>query len=260
LCQDGSSIVRAESFEKEENVGRRRIGDGPSSVLIGRFLTTLLAHAEQTGGGGGAAGITADDLAQRLGITASEARVVASELARSGCLRIGRMPNGRSRNGGRYAQSVSTPAPGEQRGISRQPRVRAVGLMIEGDNMHAEQLGRMLREEGLVPVAVPNTCAALMLLKMWGFELVVLDCATRQHPLSASELAQVQKLAREAGCGPMLLLGGPEDLRGLANANGNPLARVRLAGRDREQARLAVAEVAYGAMNTVTFGSMGSFA
>jgi hypothetical protein len=223
-------------------------------VLIGRFLTTLLAYVEQSGEQGHQSGATADDLAQRLGISGSEVRVIASELARAGCLRIGRMPNGRTRTGGRYAQSVALPPAGEQRGAARQPRMRSVGMLIEGDSAYAEQLGRTLREEGLVPVTVANTSAALMLLKTWGFELVLLDCASRQHPLTASELSQLQHLVRDAGCGPLLLLGGREDLRGLSDVETSGRSRVRLVSRDREQARTAVAEALRGAMSPLTLG------
>lgn len=240
-------------------MGRRRIGDGPSSVLMGRFLTDLLTHLEQSGGTPRHAGITADDLAQRLGITASEARVVASEFARCGCLRIGRMPNGRARNGGRYAQSVALPAAGEQHGVSREPRMRPVGLLIEPDPAQAEQLGRMLREEGVVPVGVPTTPAALMLLRTWGFELALLDCATRQHSLSASELAQLQQATRAAGCGPLLVMAEPADLRAVAEAGGTGPARVRLVGRDREHARAVVAEVLRGSTSALSVGPAAAF-
>jgi CheY-like chemotaxis protein len=219
----------------------------------------LLAHVEQYAGSNRPAGITADDLAQRLGISASEARVIASELARSGCIRIGRMPNGRARNGGRYAQSVALPASGEQCGVSRQPRMRPVGLVIEADTVQAEQLGRMLREEGVVPVAVATTSAALMLLRSWGFELLLLDCTTRQHPLSASELSQMQKLTREARCGPLLVLGGTDDLRAAMDQAGNGYPRIRLVGRDREHARTAVVQVLRGSVGALPGGPTLAF-
>jgi hypothetical protein len=170
------------------------------------------------------------------------------------------MPNGRARNGGRYAQSVALPAPGARHGVARQPRIRPVGLLIESDTTHAEQLSRMLREESLVPIAVSTTAAAFVLLRTWGFELVMVDCATRQHPLLGSELSQIQKATHEAGCGLLLLLGGPEDLRGVSNVAENELSRVRVAGRDREHARTAVIEVSRGAKNPLPMGSTAAFA
>jgi hypothetical protein len=220
----------------------------------------LLEHSERRGERDREASVTADDLAQLLGVTASEARVIASELARSGCLRISRMPNGRARNGGRYAQSVTLPAEGEQRGFARQPRMRGVGLLIESDTMLAEQLGRMLREEGLAPVAVPNTSTALLLMRTWAFELVLLDCASRQHPLIGSELSQVSAAAREAGCGPVVLMGDPVDLIRVKDVNDKGLARVQVVGRDREHVHDAVADAVRGAMSPLAFSPLGSFA
>lgn len=240
-------------------MGRRRIGDGPSAVLMGRFLNVLLAHVEQNGNGDRTIGITADDLAQRLGVSAGETRVMASELARSGGIRIGRMSNGRAHNGGRYAQSVALPAPGAQRGVTRQPRMRPVGLLIEADAADAEQLGRMLREESIVPIAVPTTGSALLLLKAWGFELVMLDCDTRQHPLSATELTQIQQAIREAACGPLLLLGGASDLRRVTDLTMNGASRIRVVSHDREQVRTAVAEVQRGAMSPLMLGATSLF-
>jgi hypothetical protein len=223
-------------------------------------LTALLEHGERNGEHSRDAGVTADDLAQRLGITPSEARVIASELARAGCLRIGRMPNGRARNGGRYAQAVALPVDGEQCGLARQPRMRWVGLLIETDTTLAEQFGRLLREEGVMPVAVPHTSAALLLLKTWAFEVILLDCASRQHPLTGSELSQAYGGARAAGCGPLVLMGGPADLIGIKDAKEKGLSRVRVVAREREQVRAVVAEAVHGVMTPVAFSALSGIA
>lgn len=184
-------------------MARRRIGDGSPPHLLGGLLTVILAQVEHEDATAAQSTLSVWDLARHELRKTAEVRTAAIELVHAGLLRIGRAPMGHIRPGGRYVQAFIPAPASEERGPARRPRLRPVGLLITADERRARELGRVLREEGVLPVAVPTVEDALALLRHVGFELVVAVDADARLPL-------LQTAARQAGCGPVVTLRGAD--------------------------------------------------
>lgn len=240
---------------------RRRIGDGTSPYLLGRIILDLVecerarerAHDGgirlRAGHDGAAPPRTATNLAAGVGLTPTQVRVAANELVRARCLRRRRMTTTRMENSGRYSQGYFLPAPAEERGPGRNPRLRPVALLIESNRVIMDAMGRVLRELGALPVGVSELSEARRVLEHLGFELVVLGgpgeawagmgpaddlgraaWAARCGPVIArgSAVEGADVAARRAGIGPLGLAGFRV---AAAAALGIPLA----AGTGRDQ-------------------------
>lgn len=220
---------------------RRHIGDGPSPCLLGQILLTLAERAERAASNGKASGATAMELADLLGLSAAQMRTCAADLARARCVRVSRMPIERRNESGRYAQAFSLPEQSAEYGPARAPRLYSAALIVEPAPAAAEKAGRALRELSMIPIAVPTSAEALVLLKRLGFELVLVHVPLGGAAGSA-ELERVREAARQAGCGPLLVM----------SANDNMLAaklgmRALLASpADPRELRSALADVLDG--------------
>jgi hypothetical protein len=149
--------------------------------------------------------LTTLELAQRLGMSPITARAAAAELVRTGCLQLGRRPTAlRSSGGHRYAQAFALPPAGEQQG-ARRPRLSPVGLLVGWSDVESGHLGRLMREEGAVPVAVQTPAEARALLRHWGFELLLVAAAPHGQPLTLGQLGELHAAAQLAACGPLLV-------------------------------------------------------
>jgi hypothetical protein len=180
-------------------MARRRIGDGSPPHLLGGLLTLIAAQAEREDVLNARSTLTAMEIASQEQKKAAEVRTAAIELAHAGLLRVGRAPMGHARPGGRYAQAFTLASASEERGPARRPRLRPVVLLITADERKARELGRVLREEGVLPVAVASVEVALALLRRVGFELVIAADPDAMLP-------RLQTAARLAGCGPVVTL------------------------------------------------------
>jgi hypothetical protein len=184
-------------------MARRRIGDGSPPHLLGGLLKAVLDQVEHEDAMAACRTLTAAELASHELRKIAEVRTAAIELVHAGMLRIGRAPLGRTQPGGRYAQAFMPAPASEERGPARRPRLRPVGLLITDDERRAPDLGRLLREEGVLPVAVLTVEDALVLLRHVGFEMAIAVDTDARLPL-------LQTAARQAGCGPVVTLRGAD--------------------------------------------------
>jgi ActR/RegA family two-component response regulator len=220
---------------------RRHIGDGPSPCLLGQILLTLTERAESTAPHSKISGATAMELAGLLGLSAAQMRTCAADLARARCVRVSRMPIERRNESGRYAQAFLLPERGAEYGPARAPRLYPAALIVEPVPVAAEKAGRALRELSMIPIAVPSSEEALALLKRLGFELVLVRVPLEDAAGSVG-LERLREAARQAGCGPLLVM----------SANDNMLAaklgvRALLASpTDPRELRSALADVLGG--------------
>jgi hypothetical protein len=143
-----------------------------------------------------------------MGLSPTQVRVAANELARARCLRLRRTATSRTENSGRYAQGFFLPGPTEERGPGRSPRLRPVVLLIESNQAIADAMGRVLRELGALPLGVSDLHEARRVLEHLAFELVVVgepgDAAGAADD-GASDLGPAAWAAR---CGPVIARGG----------------------------------------------------
>jgi hypothetical protein len=210
-------------------VSRKRIGDGPSPILLAEIIAALARRAEGAAHDGVAPGATAAELAAELTIPATQARSAAAELVRARCLILGRAPTSRHGDSGRYAQAFSLPAASAERGVARGPRLYPVALVVGAQPAAAHQLGTALRQAGVLPVAAGDTEAALRILEYLGFELVVLCEGSGSGALHTADRARMREAARRAGCGPVLVVAAdgpaaaPAAADGSAHAGAGPI-------------------------------------
>jgi hypothetical protein len=226
---------------------RKRIGDGPSPKVLGRLLLALVHRVENQALDGAGAGATAAELAGVLGLSATQVRTYAAELARARCLRIGRASAGRREDSGRYAQAFTLPPVFVEHGPARAPRLCPVALIVETSGQVTDQLGYALREMSTVPVAVPSPESAMTLLKHLGFELVLTEAPTSDGVAWSMDLSRLRDAGRRAGCGSLLVVGAVDHL--LLSGLGTPAALPGLG--DRQYLASALADVLNGPSDRV---------
>jgi hypothetical protein len=138
----------------------------------------------------------------------AQLRASAGELVRARCVQVGRAPTTRHGDSGRYAQAFQLASERDECGPARRPRLCPVGLIVEPDSDLAARVGIVLRHVGMLPVAVASAREALALLAHLGFEVVIVDYDALAA-VPANFVARLRHELRQAGCGPVLLL-GPE--------------------------------------------------
>jgi hypothetical protein len=232
---------------------RRHIGDGPSPCLLGKILLALAKRADGADLNGKSSGASATELADDLDMPAAQVRTCAADLARARCVRVSRMPVERRNESGRYAQAFSLPERIEEHGPARAPRLYSVALIVEPAVPAAEKAGHALRELSMLPVAVATTEDALVLLAHLGFELVLVNMPSEDAALWPTSLARLREAARQAGCGPLLVVNANDTL--LAATLG---VRALLASpADPRELRSALAEALDGSGGAFSTPALG---
>lgn len=214
---------------------RRRIGDGTSPYLLGQIVIDL-AERERgyevdvppSNGRDDAVPLrTATNLAARVGLSPTQARVAANELVRARCLRLRRTTTSRTETSGRYSQGFFLPEPAEERGPGRNPRLRPVALLIESNRAIMDAMGRVLRELGALPVGVSSLRQARGVLEHLAFELVVVgdldDASGSESTSGAGSIGAAEAVGRAAWaarCGPVIERGGVEISNGGSRQSG----------------------------------------
>ena len=182
-----------------------------SPQLLGETLLALTVRADRGDAPDGVS--TVCELAAALHVPEGQARQAAQALLRAGCIRQRRACASPLSSTIRYVQAYALAPLGDERGPGRHPRLRALGLIVGAEQARADRYGTLLRRDSYLPVSVPTGDTACALLQHLAFELVVaLSSATGDVGLPAKEVTRVDRAARQAGCGRVLIVNADADV------------------------------------------------
>jgi hypothetical protein len=149
------------------------------------------------------AALTTLDIAHQTGLSEREARAALRELLPTGCIVRFRVRFGRQRDYARWAHGFQLAPERDVRGPGRRPRLSQMALVVEPSVVCGDLIDVLMRRTGVLAVQARSGADAQRLLRRFGFEVVLADADAASE---APGLAALTRLARAAGCGPLLLL------------------------------------------------------